>query len=81
MEKLRTEEELKAEVIKGVGLLMPYYKHIMDYPEIVKNMILYGPPGTGKTYINCYICSIDLWLVYSGYTEKYESQQNHGNLS
>lgn len=49
--KLRTEEELKAEVIKGVGLLMPYYKHIMDYPEIVKNMILYGPPGTGKTYI------------------------------
>ena len=36
--KLRTEEELKAEVIKGVGLLMPYYKHIMDYPEIVKNM-------------------------------------------
>lgn len=74
--KLRTEEELKAEVIKGVGLLMPYYKHIMDYPEIVKNMILYGPPGTGKTYITAtYAVLICGW--YTLYTLK---NMNHSKI-
>lgn len=74
--KLRTEEELKAEVIKGVGLLMPYYKHIMDYPEIVKNMILYGPPGTGKTYITAtYAVLICVW-----YTLDTLKNMNHSKI-
>lgn len=74
--KLRTEEELKAEVIKGVGLLMPYYKHIMDYPEIVKNMILYGPPGTGKTYITATYAV----LICGWYTLDTLKNMNHSKI-
>lgn len=74
--KLRTEEELKAEVIKGVGLLMPYYKHIMDYPEIVKNMILYGPPGTGKTYITATYAV----LICGWYTLDTLKNMNHNKI-
>lgn len=74
--KLRTEEELKAEVIKGVGLLMPYYKHIMDYPEIVKNMILYGPPGTGKTYITATYAA----LICGWYTLDTLKNMNHSKI-
>lgn len=74
--KLRTEEELKAEVIKGVGLLMPYYKHIMDYPEIVKNMILYGPPGTGKTYITATYAV----LICGWYTLGTLKNMNHSKI-
>lgn len=62
--KIRTEEQLKREVIYGVGSLLSYYKYVQDYPDnnyldngkniqmlkTPKNMILYGPPGTGKTY-------------------------------
>ena len=87
--KLRTEEELKAEVIKGVGLLMPYYKHIMDYPEIVKNMILYGPPGTGKTYITAtYAVLICGWYTldtlknmnHSKIMERYHELEQEGRI-
>ena len=74
--KLRTEEELKAEVIKGVGLLMPYYKHIMDYPEIVKNIILYGPPGTGKTYITATYAV----LICGWYTLDTLKNMNHSKI-
>lgn len=74
--KLRTEEELKAEVIKGIGLLMPYYKHIMDYPEIVKNMILYGPPGTGKTYITATYAV----LICGWYTLDTLKNMNHSKI-
>lgn len=74
--KLRTEEELKAEVIKGVGLLMTYYKHIMDYPEIVKNMILYGPPGTGKTYITATYAV----LICGWYTLDTLKNMNHSKI-
>lgn len=74
--KIRTEEELKAEVIKGVGLLMPYYKHIMDYPEIVKNMILYGPPGTGKTYITATYAV----LICGWYTLDTLKNMNHSKI-
>lgn len=74
--KLRTEEELKAEVIKGVGILMPYYKHIMDYPEIVKNMILYGPPGTGKTYITATYAV----LICGWYTLDTLKNMNHSKI-
>ena len=74
--KLRTEEELKAKVIKGVGLLMPYYKHIMDYPEIVKNMILYGPPGTGKTYITATYAV----LICGWYTLDTLKNMNHSKI-
>lgn len=74
--KLRTEEELKAEVIKGVGLLMPYYKHIMDYPEIVKNMILYGSPGTGKTYITATYAV----LICGWYTLDTLKNMNHSKI-
>ena len=74
--KLRTEEELKAEVIKGVGLLMPYYKHIMDYPEIVKTMILYGPPGTGKTYITATYAV----LICGWYTLDTLKNMNHSKI-
>ena len=74
--KLRTEEELKAEVIKGVGLLMPYYKHIMYYPEIVKNMILYGPPGTGKTYITATYAV----LICGWYTLDTLKNMNHSKI-
>ena len=74
--KLRTEEELKAEVIKGGGLLMPYYKHIMDYPEIVKNMILYGPPGTGKTYITATYAV----LICGWYTLDTLKNMNHSKI-
>ena len=74
--KLRTEEELKAEVRKGVGLLMPYYKHIMDYPEIVKNMILYGPPGTGKTYITATYAV----LICGWYTLDTLKNMNHSKI-
>ena len=73
--KLRTEEELKAEVIKGVGLLMPYY-NIMDYPEIVKNMILYGPPGTGKTYITATYAV----LICGWYTLDTLKNMNHSKI-
>lgn len=59
--KIRTEEQLRTEVIYGVGRLLPYYRYVQDYPDndysdinqllkTPKNMILYGPPGTGKTY-------------------------------
>ena len=74
--KLRTEEELKAEVIKGVGLLMPYYKHMIDYPEIVKNRILYGPPGTGKTYITATYAV----LICGWYTLDTLKNMNHSKI-
>lgn len=50
--KIRTEEQLRTEVINGVGSLLSYYRYVQNYPDngTPKNMILYGPPGTGKTY-------------------------------
>jgi MoxR-like ATPase len=57
--KIRTEGQLKREVINGVGSLLAYYRYVQNYPDnekdiqplkTTKNMILYGPPGTGKTY-------------------------------
>lgn len=57
--KIRTEGQLRREVINGVGSLLSYYRYVQNYPnnekniqllKTTKNMILYGPPGTGKTY-------------------------------
>ena len=57
--KIRTEGQLKREVINGVGSLLAYNRYVQNYPDnekdiqplkTTKNMILYGPPGTGKTY-------------------------------
>ena len=55
---------------------MPYYKHIMDYPEIVKNMILYGPPGTGKTYITATYAV----LICGWYTLDTLKNMNHSKI-
>lgn len=55
-----SNDEIEAEMLRGVSELIKYYEHVLDINNIKesnvetskfdKNIILYGPPGTGKTY-------------------------------
>ena len=62
--------------LAAIVRLTRYYKHIMDYPEIVKNMILYGPPGTGKTYITATYAV----LICGWYTLDTLKNMNHSKI-